>query len=209
MASSVCERAAPNPAAGKRNDNGLQMKIAVASQNVDTSADTSAAKLVTSSFEDPLSLLLACHDKVRHFARLALRLGTHVSHRGADAEAAQAATSILRYFDLAAPLHHADEEDDLFPALRALNSRGLCTTLDELEAEHNVLENLWHSIRPWLEATTKNDRVETPSTLAMFAKRYMQHAEREENQAYAAVSSLPDEVLATIGGNMRKRRGAT
>jgi hemerythrin-like domain-containing protein len=176
------------------------MKIAVAAPDIASSA--------TSSFEDPLSLLLACHDKVRHFARLTLRLGTHVSHRGADAEAAQAAASILRYFDLAAPLHHADEEEDLFPALRALNSRVLCTTLDELEAEHNVLENLWHSVQPWLEATTKNDRAATPSTLAAFARRHMQHADREENQAYAAVGTLPDDVLAAIGRNMRKRRGA-
>ncbi|MDB5815973.1 MAG: hypothetical protein JWN23_3090 [Rhodocyclales bacterium] len=160
------------------------------------------------SFEDPVSMLLACHDKVRHFARLSTRLGAHVGHRGADAEAAQAAASILRYFDMAAPLHHADEETDLFPALRALNKRTLSVALDELEAEHDVLENLWRSVKPWLEATAQKNYITPPSTLPAFAKRYLQHAEREENEAYGAVRGLTADVLAAIGCNMRARRGA-
>jgi hemerythrin-like domain-containing protein len=152
---------------------------------------------------------MACHDKIRHFARLSTRLGAHVVHRGANAEAAQAAASILRYFDMAAPLHHAYEESDLFPALRALGKRTLNLILDELEAEHDVLESLWQSVKPWLEATARENYVVPPVTLSAFARRYLQHAEREENEVYGAIRCLTAEALAKIACNMCARRDAT
>ena len=71
-------------------------------------------------FGTPLAMLTACHDKVRHFAALSLKLAAHIEAKGCDDEAREPASNILRYFDVAAPLHHADEEEDLFPALRAL-----------------------------------------------------------------------------------------
>lgn len=37
--------------------------------------------------------------------------------RGVSEEARTAAISLLRYFDTSAGHHHADEEDDIFPAL--------------------------------------------------------------------------------------------
>ena len=158
------------------------------------------------TFDEPLSMVLTCHDRVRHFARLSRRLGAHIAERGADDEAAQAAASILRYFDIAAPLHHADEEQDLFPALRALNVPTLDLTIDALEAEHEDLERLWQSIRPWLGATTRHELVAQPDTLPEFAARYVQHAEQEEAELYGAMASLSYSVLVSIGRSMSARR---
>ena len=45
---------------------------------------------------------------------------------GADAEAAESATSIRRYFNEAAPRHHEDEEIDLFPRLPQRLALFLC-----------------------------------------------------------------------------------
>jgi hemerythrin-like domain-containing protein len=152
-------------------------------------------------------MVLSCHDKVRHFARLSRRLGAHIAERGVDDEAAQAAASILRYFDIAAPLHHADEEEDLFPALRALNMPALVLTIDALEAEHEDLERLWQSIRPWLQGSMRHELVPQPDTLHEFAARYVQHAEQEEAELYGAMASLSYSDLARIGRNMSARRG--
>src|SRR5215472_17762851 len=69
------------------------------------------------SFEAPLEMLAACHDRMRDRCATLLRLRPHVAAKGADAAASSAARSVIRYFDSAARDHHADEEQDLFPAL--------------------------------------------------------------------------------------------
>ena len=43
-------------------------------------------------FETPLSLLTACHDKVRHFAALSLKLAAHVEATGCDVVATDCET---------------------------------------------------------------------------------------------------------------------
>lgn len=132
------------------------------------------------TFEQPLEMLTACHDKVRRFARLAERLAGHVDQHGADDEARQAAASILRYFDLAAPLHHADEEADLFPALRGLGDPVLNEALAQLEAEHVTLGACWQAVRPWLITIEQGSPHAAPPVLTRFAEDYPAHADREE-----------------------------
>ena len=68
-------------------------------------------------FEVPLEMLSACHHRVERQCATLRRLVAHLATRGADADAAAAAAAVLRYFDSAAKDHHADEEQDLFPAL--------------------------------------------------------------------------------------------
>ncbi|WP_417070512.1 hemerythrin domain-containing protein [Niveibacterium terrae] len=159
-------------------------------------------------FESPLSLLTACHDKVRHFAALSLSLAAHVESRGADRDAREAASNILRYFDIAAPLHHADEEEDLFPALRALGEPALDRAIDELEAEHRSLAGLWQSVRLWLTAIDRGEAAPRPDELEGFARLYPAHAAREEAEVYGAAKRLSAAELAGIGARMRQRRGA-
>jgi len=161
----------------------------------------------TPSFEEPLALLTACHDKVRHFAALSLRLDIHIAQKGNDEEAREAARSILRYFDMAAPLHHADEEEDLFPALYALGDPKLNRSLEELETEHAELAVLWQAVRRWLEAVAQNGLPVRPMELAEFAIRYPAHADREEAEVYGAASLLSSAELSKIGTRMCQRRG--
>lgn len=159
-------------------------------------------------FESPLSLLTACHDKVRRFAALSLSLAAHVESRGADSDAREAASNILRYFDVAAPLHHADEEEDLFPALRALGEPGLELAIAELEAEHLSLAGLWQSVRLWLTAISQGEAAPPPNELESFARLYPAHADREEAEVYGAAKRLTSAELDELGTRMRQRRGA-
>lgn len=161
----------------------------------------------TSSFEDPVSILMACHERVRHFARLATRIGEHVTTSGADAEAAQAAAGVLRYFNVAAPLHYADEEVDLYPALRGLGKRVLNNAIQALEDDHAALDALWAEVAPWLEAVVRHESLPVPARLAEFATHHVRHADREELDIYGAIRSLPAPLLADIGERMRARRG--
>lgn len=159
------------------------------------------------AFDDPVALLCACHEKVRRFANLTLRLDEHLAHKGRDAEARRAAADILRYFDQAAPLHHDDEEQDLFPALRALGDAELTERIDAIEAEHAGLARMWQQVRQWLCAIIDEDPYSRPTCLDAFAQAYPDHADREERDIYGAATRLPAADLQRIGQVMARRRG--
>lgn len=159
------------------------------------------------SFENPIALLLACHEKVRRFADLTVRLDKHLTTYGIDDEARAAAGNILRYFDVAAPLHHADEEADLFPALRELGKPQLTNAIDDLENEHDALAKLWLAVRPWLDAIAHERATVRPPLVNEFASRYIAHANREEREVYPDARSLSPAVIQALGLRMSQRRG--
>lgn len=161
---------------------------------------------VAPSIDDPIELLQACHDKVRRFAGLTLRLRAHLAERGPDAQAQEAARSILRYFDMAAPLHHDDEDLDLFPALRAMEQPELTRCIGELEAQHESLGHLWQALRPWLSATAEGQACPPPAEVDAFAAAYPAHAAREEAEIYPAAAQLSPAQLRQISDAMVRRR---
>ena len=70
-------------------------------------------------FDEPFEMLGACHDRVRRSLDLLQRLRDYLKTHACDDSARQAARDVLRYFDIAAPLHHEDEELHVFPPLLA------------------------------------------------------------------------------------------
>lgn len=160
------------------------------------------------TFDSPVEMLTACHDKIRRFASLCDRLARHTAQHGADEQARAAATGILRYFTLAAPLHHADEEQDLFPALLVLGDDGLTAATRALAEDHGRLDALWARARPWLEAVQQGSASPAPHALAQFASHYVQHAAREEREVFPFAARLPESTLRAIGQRMARRRGA-
>ena len=71
----------------------------------------------SAGFEAPLEMLSACHFRIERQCATLRRLVPHLATHGADTEARTAAANVMRYFDTSAKHHHADEEEDLFPAL--------------------------------------------------------------------------------------------
>lgn len=169
----------------------------------------------SAGFDSPIELLEACHEKVRRFAKLAQRIALHIEKSGVDSRAQEAAESVLRYFTLAAPLHHQDEEEDLFPALKNLSHptlgkeqiEKLNSTIQELESEHVTLGLLWSEIEKWLKDIVENKQHLAPACLDVFAAQYIDHADREEKTIYPYAQLLAEETLRTIGMNMAQRRG--
>lgn len=158
--------------------------------------------------ERPLELLYACHERVRRFTATTGRLAGHVRAHGADAEAREAASNVLRYFDLALPNHHADEEEDVFPALRRLGDAQLDQAIDDLLAQHETLGAAWGDVRPWLAGIAEGKPADAPpSVLPAFVADYPAHAEFEERAVFSALSRLPADVIDAIAQRMRARRG--
>ncbi|MBI5927102.1 MAG: hemerythrin domain-containing protein [Aquabacterium sp.] len=159
--------------------------------------------------DDPIELLMACHEKVRRFASLTVKLRDHLTRKGPDIQAQEAAQSILRYFNIAAPLHHDDEESDLFPALRQLGHEALNTSMAALEAQHAELAMLWQSLGPWLQAISQGTAHAPPATVDDFALAYPAHAQREEDEVYPFASQLASAQIKRISDAMVARRTAS
>lgn len=89
--------------------------------------------------EDLVELLLACHQRIRGFGALALRLGGE--EELSAAELTEGCQRVARYFAEALPLHVQDEEEGLIPQLRG-RDLGLDQALEQMASEHRQHEPL-------------------------------------------------------------------
>lgn len=167
---------------------------------------------VAPGMETPLEMLEACHERLQAQLTTLARLAAWLPEHGADAQAQQAATNVMRYFDLAAVNHHLDEEEDLFPVLRArVGARerdALSALIDGLLAEHQEMFAAWAAMRARLEPLSRGTAVElSPAEVENFAARYRCHIEREEGELLAyARALLTNEDVATMSATMTARR---
>ncbi|MBB5020430.1 hemerythrin-like domain-containing protein [Chitinivorax tropicus] len=168
------------------------------------------------SWDEPIAMLEACHGRVRAFCDTLQRLAKYLPEHGADIQAQQAAKNILRYFDVAAPKHHADEELDLFPALLTklgprddVEANRLREVIGSLLQEHTVLHGLWQQLRPALLHIAAGEQVELPA-VKLFANTYCTHADREEQLVFNfATDTLDAATLSQLSQSMTARRHDT
>jgi hemerythrin-like domain-containing protein len=165
-------------------------------------------------FEQPFAMLEACHERVQRTLDLLARLRTHVRQQGADEPARQAARDVLRYFDIAAPLHHEDEELHVFPLLLAESGAEVQALVRQLQADHVAMAADWSVARSALQSLAAGELPHFSDTdevlLDRFAQRYAAHIRAEEGQAYpAALRLLQPSALDRMGEEMSRRRGAS
>jgi hemerythrin-like domain-containing protein len=170
--------------------------------------DTPAA-----GFEAPLEMLSACHGRVERQCQTLLRLPPHLAANGPDQAAREAAQNVMRYFDTSARHHHADEEQDLFPALlqsaSATELAQLGGLVDALRAQHRQLEHAWTQLRGklegiWLGTMRELDAEEVKRLVDL----YRSHIAREDAELLPlAARILGTAQLDSVGRAMRLRRG--
>jgi hemerythrin-like domain-containing protein len=164
-----------------------------------------------SGFDQPFEMLGACHERVQRSLALLLRLGGHLQRHGADAQAADAARAVMRYFDVAGPAHHDDEERHVLPWLAA---HGHLALAERLHADHGRMAADWARVRAALAEVVAGrwDRDAAAATLAgweAFARLYAAHIEAEETQAYPPAAAAFDAAARdAMGREMAARRGA-
>ena len=163
-------------------------------------------------FDQPFEMLMACHDRVRRSLTLLERLMAHVGTRGHDQHSRSAAADVLRYFELAAPLHHQDEELHLFPALSGSGLEGLGETVEGLLSDHRHMETLWMSLavllRDWLrpDAALPADDIAL-DRLQAFTGLYAAHLQTEEDIVFPAARARMDApALMRMSADMQRRR---
>ena len=164
-------------------------------------------------FDQPVAVLKHCHGRIRKQLATLEKLLGHLPEHGADEQARQAATAVLKYFDKAAHLHHEDEEQDLLPMLLAVAQGEDAATLQALAPvilqEHKEMDGMWQDLHEQLAAIADGSGTQlSASIVRRFVQSYQGHMEREEGVVAPMALRLfgPDQ-MARLGGAMRRRRG--
>ena len=163
-------------------------------------------------FDQPFEMLGACHERVQRSLDLLQRLVAHVDQNGADADARSAAADVLRYFDLAGPHHHEDEERHVFPVLRDHPDDALRDAVRILQADHLLMHAMWERLRPmllrWRDGTGPGPATETERAVVQdFVQAYQRHIPLEEDLVYPAALALLDAAdQRAMGDEMALRR---
>lgn len=167
-------------------------------------------------FEAPFDLLSACHERVHRSLRLLARLRDHVAASGCDMAAQEAARDVIRYFDVAAPRHHEDEERHVFPPLLACGNHPLRALVLRLQQDHRDMEVAWGQARAVLQRLS-DVHVPHPgfawqaselAALDVFSSLYDRHIADEETLVYpASQGQISAEQLRHMSTDMMNRRG--
>lgn len=163
------------------------------------------------SFDQPLEMLATCHERIEAKLAALERLGPHLETKGCDGEARAAALTVLRYFDTSGVHHHRDEDEDLFPLLRArASAQGraeITAAIEELEREHEALDAQWRRLRQRLLAVTEGEPRLDAEQVARFAWLYRSHMDREAAAVLPFAHEALDAVDRTaLGERMAARR---
>ena len=165
-------------------------------------------------FEQPFEMLEACHERVNRTLDLLRRLMAHIDTNGHDTSSRSAAADVLRYFDIAAPLHHEDEELHVFPALARRTDVKLRAAIAALQGDHERMAMYWAQLRGALvlwrdDAAAPAIDGATRRLAADFIGGYAAHIATEEELVYPAARACFDDAgLARIGAEMQARRHA-
>jgi hemerythrin-like domain-containing protein len=170
-------------------------------------------------FDTPLGLLSDCHRRIERFLDQLLRVveaQTGTPEAGMTPEQRIALTVALRYFREAAPMHTRDEEESLFPRLRASHAEAAQVLMNEvaaLEADHKAADYLHAEVdrlgNRWLTLGTLSE-VELArmwDLLAGLRETYRRHIAVEDSRVFPlAAQVLSAEEQQGIGQEMAGRR---
>ncbi len=167
-------------------------------------------------FDEPLGLLSDCHRRIEYFLGVLIRVARDSRGRELTSDAEKAVRTAQRYFAEASPKHTADEEESLFPVMKAAaDARGTsCRTIDQLEADHEEAGALHLRVDALLEAWLSDGRLgesesqELLTQLERLQDIYIEHIRIEDNEVFPlAAELLTAEQLTKVGREMQARRG--
>jgi hemerythrin-like domain-containing protein len=124
------------------------------------------------------------------------------------------AADAVGFFRAAVFEHHAEEENELFPAVLASAVKGaerekVQKLVDALTAEHRQVEAAWNRIEPKLKAVAKGQDTDVdPADIATLVNAYQTHARFEEEQFLPlsqAILGRNSNHLAALGVAMHMR----
>jgi hemerythrin-like domain-containing protein len=165
-----------------------------------------------SNFSDPIGLLTDCHRRIERFLGVLVRVISDRRGGALSDEQRIALDTALTYFREAAPKHTADEEETLFPRLRAAGHA--LTDLDSLHEDHGRADRAHAQVdrlgREWIDrgTLTPKESSKFATLLTELSALYRAHIDVEEKAIFPlAEQVLPADERAAMGKEMAGRRG--
>ena len=166
-----------------------------------------------SGFTDPIGMLKDCHRRIEHFLDILCLVADRARGRSLTEEEQSAVQAALRYFHVGGQRHSADEEESLFPRLRAEASTGSMAVIDRLEGDHHHAEDLHQSVdwlyTAWISAGVleADDEERLLSQTRELKQLYAEHIHIEETVVFPhAAQVLNREAIASMGDEFSARR---
>jgi len=161
--------------------------------------------------EDAVDLLTGCHDRIRHFTGVAVKLAH--AQGAAPQEIVQAAAGVHRYYSVSLPLHEADEEETLRPRLGTVADEKVRHALMAMSDQHMAIDELLERLLPLLLMVQNNPEALSAAGAEMCAiakaldEMFRAHLQMEEEAIFPAIrAQLPDATQAEILHEMQGRR---
>jgi hemerythrin-like domain-containing protein len=161
--------------------------------------------------EDAVDLLLGCHQRIRHFTGVALKLA-HAQGATPD-EVAQTAAGVHRYYSVSLPLHEADEDQTLRPRLGVVGDEKLGHALLAMGDQHQAIDELIERLLPLLVMVKNNPDTlhavggEMCSITQALDEIFRAHLQMEEEVIFPAIRNvLPPSTQAEMLREMQQRR---
>jgi hemerythrin-like domain-containing protein len=165
-----------------------------------------------SGFDDPIGMLKDCHRRIESFLNILCLVVDRAQTRGLTREERDAVGAALKYFRTGGKRHTADEEESLFPRLRALAADSF-EELDNLEGDHRMANDIHASVeqlyRAWIASgeLAPSGLLQLKSDTGRLKQIYAAHIEVEESIVFArATQMLDSRALSAIGTEFRFRR---
>ncbi|MFP5236205.1 MAG: hemerythrin domain-containing protein [Acidobacteriota bacterium] len=168
-------------------------------------------------FDDPLGMLKDCHRRIERFLGVLCLVAERARGRAMTDEESAAVQAALSYFRAGGQRHTRDEEDSLFPRMRAAGiDPAEIERVGGLEHDHQVADNL-HSeadrlFTEWLEKSRLPAEEETALLhgTEQLKALYAKHIDVEEKQVFpCAAEHLDKTALAAMGQEFRARRATS
>lgn len=170
-----------------------------------------------SDFADPIGMLEDCHQRIHLFLRSLGTLSEIPARTPLSTAQRDALQKTLQYFRESAPKHSADEEESLFPRLKAMDchqARELAHTLRALEWDHatthmeqteiDIIGCHWLNVGEIEEAQQGRLR----QLVEALSVHYTRHIAVEERDVFTAARALlSHSEKRNIGHEMAGRRG--
>lgn len=168
-------------------------------------------------FSEPFGLLSDCHRRIERFLRALVIIAGRASSEPIGARDRLDLEASLHYFATSGRMHTADEEESVFPRLRAcadLLDESTRALVDRLEADHRDADALHEQIdalgRGWLASgvIAPEDAVLLREHLSALEWIYGAHIQTEDETLLPAASrTLSTAEIAKVGEEMAGRRG--
>ncbi len=164
-------------------------------------------------FDDPIGLLKDCHRRIEKFLAIFCKVAAQARGRNLTAEERSAIEASMRYFEQSGPRHSADEEDSLFPRLRAFAGPHNLEKIAALEHQHHLAnglhEEVEHLYKAWIVdgALTPLQQELLKSDCGELSHIYEEHIQTEENAVFPLAEEFLDErAIAEMADEFRARR---